>query len=61
MSFIGDYGEDTKKSFNQTSAPKSSNIFSACQNKNDNETENTKSTPSASQVIFPGLFQFHIL
>ncbi|XP_025421093.1 dnaJ homolog subfamily C member 17 [Sipha flava] len=40
VSFIGDYGQDTKKSSNQTSASKSSNM--TYQNKNDNETKNTK-------------------
>lgn len=50
ISFIGDYGQDTKKSFTQTSIPKPYNIFSAFQDKNDNQTENT--TSSDALVIF---------
>lgn len=46
VSFIGDYGEETNNSFNQTSESKSS-LFSAYKSKN----ENTTTTPTASQVI----------
>jgi len=47
VSFIGDYGQDIKRSFNQTPTPKPSNVFSAYQSENKNTT-----TPSAAQVIF---------
>jgi len=52
VSFLGDYGPDTKKSSNHTSAPNPNNIFSAYQNQNDNQTENTSNTQSSAQVIF---------
>lgn len=48
VSFIGDYGQDAKKSSTQTSTPMP-NIFSAYRNKNDNLTENI--TLSAAPVI----------
>ncbi|KAL4141922.1 hypothetical protein QTP88_004469 [Uroleucon formosanum] len=42
VSFLGDYGQDSKKSTNNhTSAPNPSTIFSAYQNPNDNHAENT--------------------
>jgi len=44
VSFIGDYGQDTKKNF---TASKPSNIFSAYQSKN----ENTTSPPSDAQTF----------
>jgi len=48
VSFLGDYGQDTKKSTtNHTSAPNPSTIFSTYQNPNDNHAENT----SSAQVI----------
>lgn len=49
MSFIGDYGQDAKKSF--TSASNPNNTFLACEKKNNNETKNT-TVPPAAQVIF---------
>lgn len=49
VSFLGDYGQDTKKSTNYTSVPNPSSVFSACQNPNDNHAENTS---SSAQVIF---------
>lgn len=48
MSFIGDYGQDAKKSFTQTTASNPNNSFSAYQNNNNNKSEKTN-TP---QVIF---------
>jgi len=48
VSFLGDYGQDTKKSTNYTSAPNPSTIFSTCQNPNENHAENTS---SSAQVI----------
>jgi len=51
VSFIGDYRHDAKNSFTQTPAPKPSNLFSAYQSKNENQTENT-TTAAAAQVIF---------
>jgi len=48
VSFLGDYGQDSKKSTNNhTSAPNPSTMFSAYQNPNDNHAENT----SSAQVI----------
>lgn len=47
MSYIGDYGEETNPSFNQTSESKPSNLFSAYKSKNENIT----TTPTAAQVI----------
>lgn len=52
MSFLGDYGQDTKKSSTHTSAQNPSNIFSAYQNQNVNHTENTSKTTSSAQVFF---------
>lgn len=49
VSFIGDYGQDTKKSSTQTSTPKPNNIFSDYQNKSNNYIENTL---PAAQVMF---------
>jgi len=52
VSFLGDYGQDTKKSTtNHTSAPNPSNMFSTSQNPNENHAENT----SSAQVIFLNL------
>lgn len=47
VSFIGDYGQDAKKSF---IPPKPSNVFSAYQSKNENTT--TTKTLSDAQVMF---------
>jgi len=52
VSFLGDYGQDTKKSSSHTSAQNPSNIFSAYQNQDVNHTENTSKTASSAQVFF---------
>jgi len=52
VSFLGDYGQENKKSSTHTSAQNPSNIFSAHQNQNVNHTENTSKTTSSAQVIF---------
>lgn len=49
VSFLGDYGQDNKKSSNHTSTPNPRNIFSAYQNQNDNHTENISKTTSSAQ------------
>lgn len=51
VSFLGDYGQDIKKSSTHTSAQNPSNIFSAYQNQNVNHTENTSKTTSSAQAF----------
>jgi len=45
VSFVGDYSQETEMCFNQTSIPKSTNIFIAYQNKNSDKNGNKTITP----------------
>ncbi|VVC31529.1 DNAJC17, RNA recognition motif,DnaJ domain,RNA recognition motif domain [Cinara cedri] len=46
VSFIGDYGQEAKKSSTKTSASDQNSGFSACQSKYGNETQNTTTIPA---------------